>query len=273
MARIRSVKPELRTSQLVASWPVEVRYFWVLFWGYLDDYGRGIDSAKNIAGDCFPWDEKITAATIERWIRLIATKVNGEPGPICRYSVGGKSYLHAVHWAEHQRINRPSVSRFPPCPVHESLTEEFSEPFSESFTERFDVGAAEQGSRGAGEQQQAAREPITEPVIAPAVQRLLLEALEPQACTPAEALDVALAVQRTRKPKNLGGLLRTIAAAGELPALLAQVRADTERAAVKADLAAAKTGPECPHGVPGGLRLHRTSGRPICPQCRNGGVA
>jgi predicted GIY-YIG superfamily endonuclease len=30
MARIRSVKPELRVSEVVASWPREVRYFWVL---------------------------------------------------------------------------------------------------------------------------------------------------------------------------------------------------------------------------------------------------
>lgn len=255
----------MRTSQLVASWPLEVRYFWVLLWGYLDDYGRGIDSAKTIAGDCFPWDEKITAATVERWIKLIVTKVDGEPGPICRYNVGGKPYLHAVNWREHQRPNRPTDSRIPPCPVHDRLTEDVHE----EDTEPFDVGAGQQAgsSRGAG-QQQATAEPITEPAIAPAVERLLLEALEAEACSAAEARAVAAIVVRTRKPTNLGGLLRTIAAAGELPALLRQVRAEAERAEVKADLEAAKREPECPHGVPGGRRLHRSSARPICPQCR-----
>jgi len=54
MARIRSVKPALRTSRVVAMWPFEVRYFWVLLWGYLDDLGRGLDIPKTIAGDCFP---------------------------------------------------------------------------------------------------------------------------------------------------------------------------------------------------------------------------
>ena len=54
MARIRSVKPGLRTSEVVASWPFEVRYFWVLLWGYLDDLGRSLDIPKSIAGDCFP---------------------------------------------------------------------------------------------------------------------------------------------------------------------------------------------------------------------------
>ena len=61
MARIRSVKPELRESKLVGSWPMEVRYFWVLFWGYLDDFGRGLDLPKRIAGDCFPLDRTETA--------------------------------------------------------------------------------------------------------------------------------------------------------------------------------------------------------------------
>ena len=43
MARIRSIKPELRTSLTVATWPREARYFWVLLWGYLDDHGYGLD--------------------------------------------------------------------------------------------------------------------------------------------------------------------------------------------------------------------------------------
>src|SRR5690349_5736107 len=68
MARIRSIKPELRTSDLVASWPFEMRYFFVLLWGYLDDRGRGIDAPKRIAGDCFPHDEKITSGRIDDWL-------------------------------------------------------------------------------------------------------------------------------------------------------------------------------------------------------------
>ena len=48
MARIRSVKPELRTSLTVAQWPREVRYFWVLLWGYLDDHGYGVDEPRLI---------------------------------------------------------------------------------------------------------------------------------------------------------------------------------------------------------------------------------
>lgn len=131
MARIRSVKPALRTSRVVARWPFEVRYFWVLLWGYLDDLGRGLDIPKAIAGDCFPLDDKITAATVERWLKLMATtKVEPDKDPpLCRYEVGGRRFLHSVYWSEHQRPNRPSPSVHPPCPSHELL----SEPFTESL--------------------------------------------------------------------------------------------------------------------------------------------
>jgi len=93
VARIRSVKPALRTSRVVAMWPFEVRYFWVLLWGYLDDLGRGLDIPKAIAGDCFPLDDKVTATLTDRWLRVMATtKVEPDHDPpLCRYEVGGRA--------------------------------------------------------------------------------------------------------------------------------------------------------------------------------------
>lgn len=137
MARIRSVKPALRTSRTVASWPFEVRYFWVLLWGYLDDLGRGLDIPKTIAGDCFPLDDKIMPATVDRWLNLMAkTKIRPDRDPpVCRYEVGGVRYIHSVYWSEHQRPNRPSASMHPPCPTHELLSEEDSARITESFSE------------------------------------------------------------------------------------------------------------------------------------------
>ena len=136
MARIRSVKPALRTSRVVASWPFEVRYFWVLLWGYLDDLGRGLDIPKAIAGDCFPLDDKITTAVIDRWLTLMAaSKTADHDAPVCRYEVGGRRYLHAVYWSEHQRPNRPSPSLHPPCPRHELLTASLSESLTASLSE------------------------------------------------------------------------------------------------------------------------------------------
>lgn len=111
MARIRSIKPEVRTSLKVAEWPREVRYFWVLLWGYLDDKGRGVDEPRLVRADCFPLDDDLSAATVDSWLAMIAAS-----GPLCRYKVGNRRYMHAVNWTEHQRPSHPKPSRYPPCP-------------------------------------------------------------------------------------------------------------------------------------------------------------
>lgn len=119
MARIRSVKPALRTSAVVAAWPREVRYAFVLLWGYLDDKGRGLDVPKGIAGDLFPLDDDVTPKKMDTWLTMMTRGFNGRPGPVCRYEVAGRRYLHTVNVQEHQRPNRPTPSVLPPCPLHE----------------------------------------------------------------------------------------------------------------------------------------------------------
>jgi hypothetical protein len=130
MARIRSVRPELRTSLTAAEWPREVRYFWVLLWGYLDDHGYGADEPRVIKADCFPLDDDLTADDIDKWLTLIASTIvaPGEPAPLCRYEAGGRRYLHAPKWAEHQRPQHPAIPKIPACNrSHETLMSESHE--------------------------------------------------------------------------------------------------------------------------------------------------
>jgi len=120
MARIRSIKPEIRRSRTVAAWPREVRYAWVLLWGYLDDAGRGEDDPRLVALDLFPLDRDVTERKMDRWLSLMAEKPEHDPAetpPLCRYEVRGRRLIHAIKWS-HQKINRPSPSRLPPCPIH-----------------------------------------------------------------------------------------------------------------------------------------------------------
>lgn len=271
MARIRSVKPELRTSEVVASWPFEVRYFFVLLWGYLDDKGRGLDVPKAIAGDCFPHDDKVTAATIERWLTTMATtKVQVEPHkdpPICRYEAGGRRYIHCVNWREHQRPNRPTGSRLPPCPIHERLSEPRSDGLSEDSVSDSLPGAAEVDSRGAEEQQQRRSEPGGAGSQRPAHAAAVKIIQQQTDATDAEAAALAAWLDLERRPRNLAGLVRTIPA-DELTAMLDEKRHRVERTAVADAIAAARRGPDCPHGERGGASLHPTSGQPLCPLCR-----
>ena len=122
MARIRSIKPELRKSLTVATWPREVRYAWVLLWGYLDDHGRGVDDLRLLVADLFPLDRDVTERKLDGWLNRMAEKpadADEEDPPLCRYEVGGRRYLHAVKWTSHQRVSHPGPSRIPPCPTHE----------------------------------------------------------------------------------------------------------------------------------------------------------
>lgn len=124
MARIRTVKPQLRRSLTVAAWPFEVRYAWVLLWGYLDDEGRGLDNLQLITSDLFPLDRKVTEKVMDRWLDIMSGHVPGDPGepPLCRFSIDGRNYIHATKWKGpdgHQRIAHPTDSALPPCPKHD----------------------------------------------------------------------------------------------------------------------------------------------------------
>jgi hypothetical protein len=121
VARIRTIKPELRRSLTVAAWPFEVRYAWVLLLGYLDDYGRGVDDLRLLVADMFPLDRAVTERRIDEWLDLMCAKPpeEDEPPALCRYEVHGRRLLHATKWREHQKINRPTRSKLAPCPVHE----------------------------------------------------------------------------------------------------------------------------------------------------------
>lgn len=111
MARIRSVKPELRTSHTVAAWPREVRYFWVLLWGYLDDHGGGVDDLRLIKADAFPLDDDLTPAILDEWIDMFVAS-----GSVCRYEIRGRRYLHAPSWSDHQKPSHAGKPKVPPCP-------------------------------------------------------------------------------------------------------------------------------------------------------------
>jgi hypothetical protein len=115
MARNRSVSPELRTSETCAAWPREARYAWVLLWGYLDDYGRGLDNARIIAADLFPLDDDVSPALMGEWLDLYE-----QAGSICRYEHDGKRWMHATKWGHWQKPQHPSKVRQPPCPEHEA---------------------------------------------------------------------------------------------------------------------------------------------------------
>ena len=152
MARIRSIKPEIRISEKVNSWPVELRYFWIMLWGYVDDYGRGRDNPKLIVADTYPLDDSVSDKDVERWLKILA-----RDEVIRRYVVDGKRYLLVQNWNEHQRPSHPARTVIPvPEPLDDAGGEDSGNP-PEDFARTSANGSPEQGAvssdQGAGEQE------------------------------------------------------------------------------------------------------------------------
>jgi len=154
MARIRSVKPELRTSLTATSWPREVRYFWVLLWGYLDDHGYGVDEPRLIKPDCFPLDDDLTPDDIDKWLELIAAS-----GSICRFTVAGRRYLHAPKWADHQRPQHPAVPKYPVCTLSHDTLMTLSGESHETVSSVNGVNSEHAGQSTSGESHETLRKP------------------------------------------------------------------------------------------------------------------
>lgn len=118
MARIRSIKPDIRRSLTVSSWPYVVRWTFAGLPGYCDDHGRGLDDIRLVKAELYPLDDDMTARKLDRHLDMIAN--TGSRPPLCRYEVAGQRYFHLVNWSEHQRPSHPTPSRIPPCPLHEA---------------------------------------------------------------------------------------------------------------------------------------------------------
>lgn len=154
--RIRSVKPEFWRSEDIASLSIADRLLFIGLWSYVDDSGVGVDRLALISADLF-------AADLERDPEEVYGRVRGglrelsDRGLITRYEVDGKRYLHITKWRLHQRIEKPTKSRYP-LP-DEAVTcgntdlPDASPTPPGSLPEESGAGAGEQGSSGTGEDQ------------------------------------------------------------------------------------------------------------------------
>ena len=114
MARIRTVKPELFTNERCAECSVSAVLTFIGLFTQADDHGRHRDNAAIIAGVLWPLRSDHTPVHVEEDLQQLTNA-----GLICRYTgCDGKRYLHIVGWFEHQKIDKPSQSRYPTCTEH-----------------------------------------------------------------------------------------------------------------------------------------------------------
>lgn len=136
MARKRMLSPDFFTSGPVSALPVTAMITFCGLWCYLDDYGRGEDDAALIKATIWPRRRTHTEGKVVADLDAI----DGQH-LICRYTVGGVSFLHIPSWTEHQKISHPTPSRIPPCLTHEQAIFEFWANNSGDGMDRFRNGS------------------------------------------------------------------------------------------------------------------------------------
>lgn len=112
MPRIRTVKPEFFTHPEVVPCSIPARLLLVSLFTQADDKGRLYDQPRKIGGLAFADTDRVKVD------RLLAELV--ERGRLCSYLADGKACFHVLNFLHHQTISKPSPSRIPPCPLHES---------------------------------------------------------------------------------------------------------------------------------------------------------
>lgn len=113
MARIRSIKPEFWTSAQILECSTNARLLFIGMWNFCDDTGRHPDSAKQLKAEIFPADD----FSVENILGMVSELEKN--GLITRYVVDNTNLIQVNGW-NHQRIDKPQKSKYPPVPDNHS---------------------------------------------------------------------------------------------------------------------------------------------------------
>jgi hypothetical protein len=107
MGRIRTIKPEFPQSESVGRLSRDARLVFILLWTVADDQGRSRAASRMLASLLFPYDDD-APELMDAWLTELE-----DTDHIRRYVVDGTTYLQILNWQKHQRVDRPTPSRFP----------------------------------------------------------------------------------------------------------------------------------------------------------------
>lgn len=107
MARIRTIKPEFPQSETVGNLSRDARLLFIQLWTICDDSGRTRAASRMLASLLYPYDDD-AREKIPSWLEEL-----DRAGCIRLYLVDGQHYLEIPKWLKHQKIDRPSASKFP----------------------------------------------------------------------------------------------------------------------------------------------------------------
>ncbi|HEX9992494.1 MAG TPA: hypothetical protein VGB14_06180 [Acidimicrobiales bacterium] len=125
--RIRSVHPDLCTSETMATLSASAERTFVRLWTHCDDDGRCVDNVRLIKAAVYPLNDEMTLDAVEVDLAALAAK-----GLIIRYEVDGRRYLAVRSWCEFQHPQKRRPSKLPaPSATTPVLVREQSSPVVE----------------------------------------------------------------------------------------------------------------------------------------------
>ena len=126
--RIRTIKPEFWSSEDIAALDYFDRLVFIGLWSMADDEGRLQGDARLIRSQLFPIDDHIGESSVRTHGALTEDSLSihdtlmhlSNGGQITLYEgCNGRTYIQVTNFTEHQRINRPTASKYP-APTREN---------------------------------------------------------------------------------------------------------------------------------------------------------
>ena len=169
MARIRTIKPEFPQSESMGQVSRDARLAFILLWTICDDAGKARGSSRMLASLLFPYDND-APAKIDGWLAELE-----RAGCVERYAADDAHYIRVRNWLVHQKIDRPSPSKFPDPRECSRGLDESSRRFvagSKDLDQDLDQDLDREGTR-TEEGSEAAPQPSLPPSAPPAPSALM----------------------------------------------------------------------------------------------------
>jgi hypothetical protein len=104
VARIRTIKPEFWTDEVLVQLPFEARLLFIGLWNFADDHGAIEESAERIQLQVFPGDGAVNVG--ELLDLLVACSLLER-----LQADDGRRVIQVRNWSKHQKVDNPSRSR------------------------------------------------------------------------------------------------------------------------------------------------------------------
>ena len=111
MARSRILKPEFWSDEKLALVPREARLTFAGLWTCSDDYGVTKGHPAWLKAQLFPYDVALPLEEFGGWLADLE-----RIGVIDPFTADGESFFYIRNFSDHQKVDRPSKMRNPPCP-------------------------------------------------------------------------------------------------------------------------------------------------------------